>query len=106
MVKLKSVGVFHHPEMPDGCHGIADSKYLADVTGSGQFVVGEFEGADGTPYVMVVNKDLHQSTHFGVRFKQEGKILQVNSYTGHSNVWAGENNWLAAGQGMLLSLQK
>ncbi len=106
MVKLKSVGVFHHPEVPDGCHGIADSKYLADVTGSGQFVVGEFEGADGTPYVMVVNKDLHQSTHFGVRFKQEGKILQVNSYTGHSDVWAGENNWLAAGQGMLLSLQR
>jgi hypothetical protein len=104
MITLKSIGVFHHPDVPEGCHGLAESNHLAEVNGPGRFVVGEFEGPDGQPVVMVVNKDLRQSTHFGVRFKREGTILQTNSYTGQTTRWAGENNWLAAGQGMLLQL--
>ena len=31
------------------------------------------QGPKGTPFVLVVNKDLHNSTQFGVRFKQAGK---------------------------------
>ncbi|MHB8863065.1 MAG: hypothetical protein ACYC6N_11715 [Pirellulaceae bacterium] len=106
MITLKSVGVFHHPDVPEGCRALADSPYVAEITGSGRFVVGEFTGPDETPFVMVVNKDLHESTSFGVRFKPAGKIFQTNSYTGETSEWRGENNWLAAGQGMLLSLGK
>ncbi len=106
MIKLRSVGVFHHPDVPAGCRALAESKYVAELSGAGRFVVGEFEGPDGTPYVMVVNKDLQTSTPFGLRFRQDGNILQTNSYTGQTSEWAGENNWLAAGQGMLLSLQR
>jgi hypothetical protein len=29
-------------------------------------------------------------------------VMQVNPYGGKDEAWAGENNWLAAGQGMLL----
>lgn len=105
LITLKSVGVFHHPDVPEGCRGLAESQYLAEVTGPGRFLVGEFEGPEGRPFVMVVNKDLQKSTNFAVRFKREGTILQTNSYTGRTARWAGENNWLAAGQGMLLQLQ-
>ena len=106
MIKLRSVGVFHHPDVPAGCRALADSAYVSELSGPGRFVVGEFEGPDGTPYVMVVNKDLQRSTPFGLRFRQAGNILQTNSYTGKTSEWAGENNWLAAGQGMSLSLQR
>jgi hypothetical protein len=96
MIKLKSLGVVHHGDVPEGCRGL---------TGPGRFVVGEFEGPQGEAYVMVVNKDLHESTHFDIRFKREGTIVQTNSFTGRDGTWAGENNWLAAGQGMLLHVK-
>ncbi len=104
LVKLTSVNVVHHGDVPQGCQGIDKSKYVAELTG-GNLMVGEFEGPKGEPFIMVVNKDLHRSTAFGVRFKKPGTILQTNSYTGQLAPWAGENNWLAAGQGMLLSLK-
>jgi hypothetical protein len=69
-------------------------------------VVGEFEGPNGRPFVIIVNKDLHKSTSFGIKFKEAGRIMQVNAYTGATHAWAGENNWLAAGQGMLLFMEK
>lgn len=106
MIRLRSVGVFHHPDLPAGCRALADSRHLAELTGAGRFVVGEFDSPDGQAYVLVVNKDLDRSTHFGVRFRQPGTILQTNSYTGRTESWRGENNWLAPGQGMLLSLEK
>lgn len=102
-LKLKSVNVFHHPEAPAGCGGIQTSKFLSDVNG-GSLLVGEFEGPEGRPHVIVVNKDLRRSASFGVRPKSAGKIMHVNAYTGVIEPWAGENNWLAAGQGMLLVL--
>lgn len=104
-IKLKSVNVFHHPDVPKGCQGIETSKFVQEVDG-GNFVVGEFEGLEGRPFVMVVNKDLHKSTSFTIRFKRAGQIMQVSSYSGALHRWAGENNWLAPGQGMLLSLEQ
>lgn len=100
-VRLKSVNVFHHPEVPEGCSGMDTSKFLAGL-GGGNLLVGEFESPEGRPYVLVVNKDLHRSTAFTVRFKGEGKVLQVNAYSGHAQPWGGENDWLGPGQGMLL----
>lgn len=104
-LKLKSVNVFHHPDVPKECQDIASSKFVQEV-GGGKFVVGEFEGPQGRPFVIVVNKDLHKSASFTIRFKQDGQIMQVNSYSGALHRWAGENNWLAPGQGMLLSVEK
>jgi len=104
-IKLKSINVFHHPEVPAGCSGIATSKLLASVTG-GNLLVGEFTGPGGQPFVMVVNKDLHKSTAFGVQFKDAGQMLRVSAYTGNTDPWGGEDCWLAAGHGMLLCLKK
>jgi hypothetical protein len=103
--KLKSVNVFHYPNVPAGCSGMDTSKYLAKV-GTGDMLVGEFEGPDGQPFVMVVNKSMTKSTTFELQFKDPGKIQMINQYTGQIEDWAGEDNWLAPGQGMLLSLKK
>ena len=104
-IKLKSVNVFHHPNVPDGCSGIGTSKYLASVSGD-DLLVGEFEGPGGVPYAVVVNKNLHVSTAFGVQFKEPGQVMRVSAYTGSTDPWRGEDCWLAPGQGMLLCLKK
>lgn len=104
-ITLKSVNVFHHPEIPEGCRGIESSKFIESLSGS-QMLVGEFEDPDGQPYAMIVNTSLHESTPFQVKFKDEGKVHRVSPYTGNTGVWQGEDCWLAAGQGMLLCLKK
>ena len=104
-ITLKSINVFHHPEVPTGCSGIATSKLLSSVTGD-NLLIGEFEGPKGQPFVMIVNKDLHKSTAFGLKFKEAGQMQRVSAYTGRTDSWGGEDCWLAAGQGMLLGLKK
>ncbi len=104
-ITLKSINVFHYPDVPSGCSGIETSKLLKSVTGD-NLLVGEFEGPGGQPFVMVVNKDLHKSTPFWVKFKEDGQIQKVNQYTGGIGAWGGEDCWLAAGQGMLLCLKR
>jgi len=106
-LQLDSVNVFHHPNVPEGCAGdLSTSRFIEDVSGGGDFLVGEFVHADGRPFVMVVNKNITTSTAFGVQFKEPGRVMMTNPYTGETHGWSGENNWLAPGQGMLLSLEK
>jgi len=102
-VTLNSVNVFHHPNVPDGCRGLDSSVHLTDLQG-GDLMAGEFGGPAGEPYVLVVNKDLHRSTAFGITPKVEGKVEVISAYTGQPTPFTGEQVWLAAGQGMLLRL--
>ena len=104
-VTLKSINVFHHPKVPSGCCGIETSKLLKSVDGD-NLLIGEFEGPGGQPFVMIVNKDLHTSTPFSVKFKENGQIQKVNQYSGRIGAWGGEDCWLAPGQGALLCLKK
>jgi hypothetical protein len=104
-VRLKSVNVFHHPDVPTSCTGIASSRIVAGISGSGKFVVGEFEGPEGDPHALVVNRDFHKSTEFGIEFKAKGTLILVNAYTGKEEAFGGENGWLAPGQGMLFHLK-
>jgi len=104
-LQLRSVNVFHHPDVPEGCAGLQTSRWLKNTLRGNSLLIGEFVGPGGQPFVMVVNKDLRGSTPFGVDFNQPGRIQMVNSYTGQMADWAGENNWLAPGQGMLLGVK-
>jgi hypothetical protein len=104
-LKLKSINVFHHPNVPDGCLGIASSRYLSEVSG-GDFLIGEFEGPDNTPYIIIVNKDINNSANFHVRFKDQGKVIQTSEWTGKIYPYGGEDESLSPGSGALLSLQK
>lgn len=102
-ITLKSVNVFHHPNVPDGCRGLDSSVHLTDLQG-GDLMAGEFEGPAGEPYVLVVNKGLHRSTAFGITPKAEGNVEVISAYTGQPTPFTGEQVWLEAGQGMLLRL--
>lgn len=103
-VTLKSVNVFHHPEVPKECRGIATSRHLSALSG-GSLVVGELVGPEERPYALVVNKDLHRSARFSLHFKAGEAITQINAQTGQPQPFAGEQAWLAPGQGMLLTVQ-
>lgn len=104
-LKLKSVNVFHNQDVPQGCSGTDTSKHLSEISG-GNFLVGEFEGPNGVPFVMVVNKDIHKSTSFHAKFKDQGTVMMTSPYTGETTPFGGENGWLGPGCGALLSLQK
>jgi hypothetical protein len=102
---LKSVNVFHYPKVPRGCSSRKTSRWLSKVKGR-NLLVGEFEGPNGEPFVMVVNKSLHDSTYFHVTFKEPGEVQYISAYHGQIDGWEGEHAWLAPGQGMLLTLKK
>ena len=103
-LKLTSTGVFHHPEVPVGSKALKDSRLVADL-GGGNFVVGEFDGPGGKPYVLVVNKDRKASVVVGIRLKQAGRIMVTSPWTGGEQPWEGEQVWLAPGQGHLLHVE-
>jgi hypothetical protein len=102
-IGLKSLHVFHHPNVPHGCAGIETSRLVARLEGD-ELLVGEFEDGQGRPYALAVNKSLHRSTSFDLQFKQAGPVHVINAYTGQAEPWAGEQIWLAPGQGMLLGV--
>jgi hypothetical protein len=53
----------------------------------------------------VVNKDLLKSHHCAVTFRKPPRRVQtVSPYTGQLTEFAGEQQWLAAGQGTVLKL--
>ena len=104
-LKLRSVNVFHNQDVPQGCLGTDSSKHLSEISG-GSFLVGEFVGLDRTPFVLIVNKDIHTSTGFHVKFKEQGTVMMTSPYTGETKPFGGENGWLAPGGGALLSLKK
>jgi hypothetical protein len=99
---LKSVNVFHHPDPPPGCSGLDTSCFVESLSG-GRFVVGEFEDADGRPWVMVVNKDICRSVQVNIKFSASGRAQVMSAFTGQAQEWEGENTVLAPGQGALLS---
>jgi hypothetical protein len=120
-IQLVHTHVFHYPQVPEGCTGLESSRLLSHLECSGSLssddplssdgtlsssglVVGEFDGPEGRPYVLVVNKDLHHSTSFNLTFKTPGTIQLVSAYTGAEEPFSGEQPWLAPGQGMLLGL--
>ncbi len=103
-IRLRSVHVFHHPEVPRGCAPVTTSRFLDQVAG-GNLLVGEFEDPEGRPWVLIVNKSLTRSTPYSVKFKSPGRLVQASAFTGTVNAGS-ETNWLAPGQGMLLGLQK
>ncbi len=104
-LKLKSVNVFHTPNVPQYCSGMETSKHLSEISG-GNFVVGEFTGPANQPVVIIVNKDIHKSTGFQFKFKEQGTVMMTSPYTGETRPFGGENSWLGPGCGVLLSLKK
>lgn len=115
MVKLRSTGVYHHPEPPPSAKPLAESRLVERVEMvqryvtppvAGRFLVGEFEDAQGRPYVMLVNKDLRHSFRFAIHLKQPGrKLIHVSPYSGKEEPFGREMDWLAPGAGTLFRVE-
>jgi hypothetical protein len=105
LLQLTSDAVYHFGPVPDGAHGPPDSS-LATATGNAPFLIGDFTHSDGSRYVLVVNKDSLKSHYCALKFRgPPNRVRMVSPYTGQLTDFAGEQQWLAAGQGTLLKLQ-
>jgi len=105
LLQLTSDEVYHFGAIPEGAHGPGESSLIATV-GNAPFMVGDFTHADGSRYALVVNKDSLRSHHGTVTFRQTPRRVQmVSPYTGELTGFAGEQQWLAAGQGVLLRIE-
>ncbi len=111
LVRLRSTGVYHYPDVPEQAQPLAQSKLVENVEMTqryvrppvaGRFLLGEFEDRDGRPYFLIVNKDLKNSFQFKIRLKQEGrKLMRVSPYSGNEEPFGREMDWLAPGAGIL-----
>ena len=70
-------------------------------------LVGDFTHADGSRYIMIVNKDFAGSVPCGPEFREPVARLElVSPYSGQLTPFDGEQMWLAPGQGALLKLTR
>ena len=115
LIKLRSTGVYHYPDVPDQGQPLSDSKLVEGVEMTqryvrppvaGRFLIGEFEDSAHRPYVLLVNKDLKNSFQFKIRFKQgSAKLFRVSPYSGQEQPFGREMDWLAPGAGVLLRVE-
>ena len=54
---------------PQDCHGPSEKSYIKNIPG-GEYLVGEFTHADGSKYVMVVNKDGKKSRYLPIEWNK------------------------------------
>jgi hypothetical protein len=115
LLKLRSTGVYHYPDVPERGKPLAESKLVKTVeltqdwyrppTTVGRILIGELEDSEGRPYLMVVNKDLKNPYHFHLELKQpERKIYAISSFTGQEDP-SGPDDWLPPGSGKLLRVE-
>lgn len=112
LARLKSTGVYHYPEVPEKCQPLSKSKLVKSVTfrpstldppSRRRLLVGEFEHEkSGEAYLLLVNKEQAHSYHFTVGLRRSADLYRISPYTGEEELLAGEMNWLAPGQGVLL----
>ncbi len=115
LVRLRSTGVYHFPDVPDQAQALRSSKLIESVEMTqrytrtpvaGRFLIGEFEDADRRPYFMLVNKDLANSFQFNILLRQKDrKLIRVSPYSGQEEPFGREMDWLAPGAGVLFRVE-
>lgn len=114
LMKLRSTGVYHYPDVPEQGQALAASKLIRSVEMTqryvrppvgARFLIGEFEDAQNRPYFLIVNKDLQQSFRFNIQLKQPGKLFRVSPYSGNEEPFGREMDWLAPGAGILFRIE-
>jgi hypothetical protein len=104
LLKLSSDEVYHFDSVPAGCHGPSE-KSLVKAIDDHNLMCGDFTHVDSSRYVMILNKDVVKSHHCSPQFRDAPQHLQmISPYTGAAIDFAGEQQWLAPGQAVLLKL--
>jgi hypothetical protein len=102
-LQLRWDDTYHFGAVPAGSHAPTEQALVRNI--AGQMAVGDFTHADGTRYVLVLNKDLKKSMPCSVQFRTPPKKVElVSAYSGQLVPFEGEQVWLAPGQGALLKL--
>jgi hypothetical protein len=105
MLKLTSDDVYHVAAIPDGCHGPTDKSLLTAVNGDA--MAGDFTHADGSRWVMIVNRDVNKSFPCVPTYRTPPKkVMKLSPYTGSLVNFEGEQIWVAPGAGVLLKLER
>lgn len=82
LVGLTSTGVYHTEPSPELTSPISEAKLVRSVEGAA-VLVGEFVAADGTPYLMVVNRDFTAPAVARIALRQPVAVVQeVSKATG------------------------
>lgn len=101
LLQLTTDRVYHFGNVPAGCTG-PDEKSLVKAI-PGHMLVGDFTHADGTRYIMIVNKDFNGSIVGSPQFRRPVSKLQlVSTLDGSLLPYEGEYTWIAPGQGVLI----
>jgi hypothetical protein len=105
LLQLTSDRVYHFGSVPAGCTG-PDHKSLVKAM-PGPMMVGEFTHADGSRYIMIVNKDFKGSVVGSPQFRDPVSKLQfVSTFDGSLIPYEGEYTWIAPGQGVLIKVTR
>jgi hypothetical protein len=103
LLKLNSDRVYHFGAVPAGCTGPDKDSLVKSM--SGPMLVGDFTHADGSRYVMIVNKDFNGSIPGWPQLRKSAKKIEsVSAYDGSLLPYEGEYTWIAPGQGVLLKI--
>lgn len=105
LLQLTSDDIYHFGEVPAGGRAPGNNTL---VTGSGDadFMCGDFTHADGSRYVMMVNKNVTRSRVCAPQWRTAPKSVQkISPYTGQPIPFEGEQVWAAPGAGVLLKVQ-
>jgi hypothetical protein len=115
LIRLRSTGVYHYPDVPEQAQGLAASKLIESVEMTqryvrppvgGRFLIGEFEDDQSRPYFLIVNKDLKNSFQFRIHLRQgDRKLIRISSYSGQEEPFGREMDWLAPGAGILFRIE-
>jgi hypothetical protein len=69
-------------------------------------MAGDFTHADGSRWVLVVNRDVVKSHVCAPKYRSAKKVQMLSPYSGRLVPFEGEQVWLAPGAGVLLKLME
>ncbi|MCC6492523.1 MAG: hypothetical protein IT424_05835 [Pirellulales bacterium] len=105
LLKLRSDAVYHVGEVPPQNRGVGDDTLLKGLLAGEAFIVGDFTHADGSRWVMIVNKHLTHSVPCRPDFREKPAAVQyVSPITGELKTFPDPYYCLPPGQGVLLKL--
>lgn len=110
LLKLKSDDVYHiGGDIPDRNHGVTDTSLIRGFENGHSFIVGEFiHQEDGSRWIMIVNKDLQNSTFLRPKFADNvdvNSIELLSHATGKLTEWPKIWYSLSPGQAALIKIK-
>jgi hypothetical protein len=79
-MKLKSISVYHTGEPPRGTSALPKNA-VVQIKETGAFIIGTFEHTDGSEWLMIMNRDMHNTAITTLQFDKTIKRLHELSDT-------------------------